>query len=157
MRNMRKKNFNFKNILVGGLLVFAIGGGFSIAKATSQPEIPRVAYTDDVRILYRFKEADMLSTISDGKIVEVYNLDDLTEDILTNRNGKVIVEISTGTVTNPETGDGILDTRDPYFNYINYKGIPGIQTGSKILTVCIYNPNTNLSDDIIERFDYLMP
>lgn len=156
---MMKKGF--KNIILGSLLIVTIGGGFGfgIAKATNQKqtEIPRVAYTDDVRILYRFKEADMLSTISDGKIVEVYNLDDLTEDILTNRNGKVIVEISTGTVTNPETGDGVLDTRDPYFNYINYKGIPGIQAGSKILTICIYNPNSNFSDDIIERFDYLMP
>lgn len=54
-------------------------------------------------------------------------------------------------------GDGrVLNYTDPDYYYINYSRVENISVGDVILTYCVYNPNTNYEDDILERFDYII-
>lgn len=87
--------------------------------------------------------------------IRTYNAEDLTYDILANRNGDIIIEKMIGTVTNRK-GDGRLMGVGNKYNYISYKGVKGIRKGDTVLTVVIYNPSTNYEDDIVERFDYII-
>lgn len=87
-------------------------------------------------------------------IVREYNTEDLTYDILANRNGDIIIEKMIGTVVDKK-GNGKLYGMGKY-NYISYKGVKGIRKGDVILTICIYNPKNNYEDDIVERFDYII-
>ena len=78
--------------------------------------------------------------------------DKLTRKMLVNRKNKILyIEVDTGTQIN-EKGDGKIDTKNPYYNYISYKRC-GFKKGDRIRTYCIYNPYTNWEDDIIERYD----
>lgn len=88
-------------------------------------------------------------------VVKTYNAEDLTGEILRNRNGDIIIEKMIGTVINRK-GDGRLMGVGNKYNYISYKGVKGIRKGDVVLTICIYNPGTNYEDDIVERFDYII-
>jgi len=93
---------------------------------------------------------------SDLNIIQVYETKDLKSDILENRNGNIIIEKIIGQVLNTE-GDGIIiNTEDDYYNYISYRGVEGAEVGDIVFTYCIYNPDTTYTDDIIERFDYII-
>lgn len=86
--------------------------------------------------------------------VRTYNAEDLTGEILRNRNGDIIIEKMIGTVVDKK-GNGKLYGMGKY-NYISYKGVKGIRKGDVVLTICIYNPANNYEDDIVERFDYII-
>lgn len=90
-------------------------------------------------------------------IISVYDTDDLTTEILTNRraNGKLIIERIFGEVVNAETGEGRIFSNQGDF-YINYSRVKGIRNGDIIMTLDIYNPDTDYEDDIIDRFDYII-
>lgn len=84
--------------------------------------------------------------------VKFYKTKNLTLKRLWNRKStEIIVERSTGTVINPKTGDGKAAGY-----YINYKYVPGIRKGSKIVSFFVYNPKTRYTDDIIERYDIVV-
>ena len=87
-------------------------------------------------------------------VVRTYNAEDLTGEILRNRNGDIIIEKMIGTVVDKK-GNGKLYGMGKY-NYISYKGVKGIRKGDVVLTVVIYNPANNYEDDIVERFDYII-
>lgn len=94
--------------------------------------------------------------IDDSNLIEIIDAKNLSAEKLENRNGKLIIERIIGVVENPD-GDGkILNPNNPEQNYICYAGIDGIQEGDVIATYCIYNPDNNYIDDIIERFDYVI-
>jgi len=105
----------------------------------------------------RAESVDFYNQLSnDLNIIQVYETKDLKSDILENRNGNIIIEKIIGQVLNTE-GDGIiLNTEDDYYNYISYRGVEGAEVGDIVLTYCIYNPDTTYTDDIIERFDYII-
>lgn len=85
--------------------------------------------------------------------IEVYEPDDLTEEVLVNRDGKIIIEKFIGICLNEE-GDGqILNTENEEFNYIKYGD--GINPGDVVLSYCIYN-DTDSEDGIISRFDHVI-
>ena len=88
----------------------------------------------------------------------VYNADELTADILTHRNGKIIIERCIGEVTNASTGDGmVLNTDDPEHNYISYRGTDlHLRNGTMVVTFLCYNPETNGEDDVLDRYDYIL-
>lgn len=86
-------------------------------------------------------------------ICQVYNSSDLTEDILANRQGKLIIEKCVGTVLDDEK-NGAIQNADSDYNYISYADVDCAK-GDTITTYLIYNPNTNYTDDVIERFDYV--
>lgn len=85
--------------------------------------------------------------------VEIYDSEDLSYDILTNRNGKTIIEKCYGVVLDEE-GNGIqLNPSVAGNDYIKYHDLP---VGSVVLSVFVYNPGTNAEDDIISRSDWVL-
>lgn len=93
--------------------------------------------------------------------ISIYNPDDLNADILENRTESedVVVERVVGMVTNfDRKGDGIvLNTSDTTYNYISYNSV-NFEThdGTIILSYLVYNPDTNYTDDVIERYDFVL-
>ena len=102
------------------------------------------------------KELDYRTYADTLDLIEIINAEDLTADEIQNRNGKLIIERVIGQVDNAETGDGHLLYEDSRYNYISYKGVPGILTGNVMCTFLIYNTDNNYEDDIMMRFDYVI-
>ena len=71
-------------------------------------------------------------------------------DALENRNGKIIVEMSSGTVLDDE-GNG----QDICGYYIKYDS-ERFSAGDQVQSVFVYNPETNYIDDIVSRTDTLI-
>lgn len=92
-------------------------------------------------------------TETQDNICQVYDSSELTEDILANRQGKLIIEKCIGTVTDDEKNGAIQNT-DSDYNYISYADVDCTK-GDSVITYLIYNPETNYTDDVIERFDYV--
>jgi len=87
-------------------------------------------------------------------VVREYYTDKLTGDILRNRGDDIIVERIIGKVIDNKGNGKVLGVED--YDYISYNGVKGIRKGDTVMTVCIYAPNSNGEDDIIERFDYII-
>lgn len=86
-------------------------------------------------------------------ICQVYDSSELTEDILANRQGKLIIEKCVGKVLDDEK-NGAIQNADSDYNYISYVDVDCTK-GDTVTTYLIYNPETNYTDDVIERFDYV--
>lgn len=71
-------------------------------------------------------------------------------EALENRDGKVIVEVSSGTVLDNE-GNG----QDICGYYIKYDS-SRFSAGDQVQSVFVYNPETNYIDDIVSRTDTLI-
>ena len=87
----------------------------------------------------------------DFDFLQEYETEELTADILNNRNGNIVMEKCIGRVTS-ENGDGEILNGN---GYISYTGI-NAKKGNVILTYFVYNPDSNFEDDIISRFDYII-
>lgn len=95
--------------------------------------------------------------------IKIYDESELSDDVLVNRvnNKEVIVERTLGVVTNQtKHGDGMIINPDKFCvengqTYISYEDI-GFATnyGMIIVTYSLYNPDTEWTDDILERYDY---
>lgn len=92
---------------------------------------------------------------SDG-LFRVYRSYELTEDILTNRNGAIIVEEVIGKCVDGETGAGVVLGGDSDNYYISYSNVKNVKTNDIICSYMIYNPDNNYEDDIMERYDYII-
>lgn len=97
----------------------------------------------------------------EGTLFAIYGTDELTAEILEHRTegDEIIIERCIGIVTNIDhAGDGkILNTNDDYYNYISYSGVDfETHDGTIILSYFIYNPGTNYTDDIMERYDFVL-
>ena len=90
------------------------------------------------------------------EIIRVYDPDELDYDTLVNRDGDIIIERTIGVVKNKKRDGKILNTKDKYYNYINYKKVKGAKKGDIILTYSIYNPESDYEDDIMCRYDYII-
>lgn len=71
-------------------------------------------------------------------------------DALENRNGKIIIEVSSGTVLD-DAGNG----QDICGYYIKYDS-ERFSAGDQVQSVFVYNPETNYIDDIVSRTDILI-
>lgn len=83
-------------------------------------------------------------------ICQLYDSSELTEDILVNRQGKLIIEKCIGTVTDDKKNGSLEDG-----SYISYTDVDDCTKGDTVITYLIFNPDTNYVDDVIERFDYI--
>lgn len=83
-------------------------------------------------------------------ICQVYDSSELTEDILANRQGKLIIEKCVGKVTDDEKNGSLEDG-----SYISYTDVDDCTKRDTVITYLIFNPDTNYVDDVIERFDYI--
>lgn len=90
--------------------------------------------------------------------IEIWETDDLTLDEIVTRQDRdaLVIERLVGVVLN-DAGDGrVLNTTDDYYNYISYSSVPGARTGDIVVTYCFYNPENDVEDDIIERYDTII-
>lgn len=90
--------------------------------------------------------------------IEIWETDDLTLDEIITRQDRdaLVIERMVGVVLN-DAGDGrVLNTEDTYYNYISYRYVTGARPGDIVVTYCIYNPENNVEDDIIERYDTII-
>lgn len=102
--------------------------------------------------------------IADVNTIEIYDTSKLTHNIMSNRNGKIIVEKIIGEVTNQQLDGKILNAgnnNESYTNkgdniYINYERVENAKVGDVILTYYIYNPFTNEQDDVLTRLDFII-
>ena len=90
--------------------------------------------------------------------IEIWETDDLTlEDIVTRRDrDALVIERLVGVVLNEDSDGRVLNTADPYYNYISYRSVPGARPGDIVVTYCFYDPTTDVEDDIIERYDTII-
>jgi len=90
--------------------------------------------------------------------IRLYDCSELTVEILENRCGTTIVERCIGIVTDKHKGDGrILNLPDGFGYYISYRGIyRPIAEGTIMLSYMVYNPDNNYTDDIMERYDFVL-
>lgn len=89
---------------------------------------------------------------------DIYGTDEVTEKMLTQRTEKrVIIERVIAVITDGRNGDARILNTDSKYNYISYKGseLP-YKTGTVMLTYLMYNPKTTYTDDVIERYDYIL-
>lgn len=75
---------------------------------------------------------------------------DALTPILENRNGKIIIEVSNGTVSDSE-GNGTDD-----LGYYRHYDSEKFTSGDYVQSVFVYSPDTNSVDDILYRVDTLI-
>lgn len=68
-------------------------------------------------------------------------------DVLKNRNGKIVIEISTGTILDTD-GNG-QDISGYYRKYDSSR----FSAGDRVQSIFVYNPENNFIDDILYRLD----
>lgn len=98
---------------------------------------------------YDFEPNVIPTETETDNICQLYDSSELTEDILANRQGKLIIEKCVGEVTDDEKNGSLEDG-----SYISYESVDCTK-GDTITTYLIFNPDTNYVDDVIERFDYI--
>lgn len=89
----------------------------------------------------------------------IYDASELSEEILSNRKGMVVVERCIGFVTNKTTGDGkVLNAYDKDYDYISYRSVDDQNycDGTVFISYMVYNPDNNYVDDIVERYDFVL-
>ena len=75
-----------------------------------------------------------------------------TYEELTNRNGRIYIEVVDGIVLDEEGNGKQLNASSDNGNYIAYND--KYKAGDKVASLFIYNPLSNAEDDIILRLDY---
>lgn len=96
------------------------------------------------------------STVNTNELL-VVDESQLTEDLLLNRNGKLIISKCVGKVVSEDKDGCIINkAQDKDYDYISYRGVKGAEIDDIIVTYLIYNPDNNYTDDIIYRFDYIV-
>ena len=93
-----------------------------------------------------------------GEYFKLYHSAEVTSGLLEDRIewNEYLVEVTTGTVLN-ERLDGEADLPEPY-NYISYRRVPfETKPGDHIVTYLVYEIHSDGEDDIIARYDYLLP
>lgn len=94
--------------------------------------------------------------VEDMEIIQIIDSDKLTMEMLQNRNGKIIIEKVIGQVTDSKGNGRVLNCTSPEYDYISYKSVENANIGDVILTYFVYNPDNNIEDDIMERFDLII-
>ena len=118
----------------------------SINYYTSENKLTISTSTDS----YDFEPTiNVIPSETQDNICQLYDSSELTENILANRQGKLIIEKCVGTVIDDEKNGSLEDG-----SYISYADVDCAK-GDTITTYLIYNPETNYTDDVIKRFDFV--
>lgn len=75
-----------------------------------------------------------------------------TYEELTNRNGRIYIEVISGVVLDEKGNGKQLNASSDGGNYIAYND--KYNAGDKVISLFIYSPLSNAEDDIILRLDY---
>lgn len=138
--------------------------GILIGLNLSQVKTDKVIITEDKTDYYNSQVEFYDEMIEDINTLKIYDTNDLTPQVMANRNGKIIVEKIVGRVTNDKLDGEILNcnaeeggyTNKDGGNYISYERVEGAKKGDKILTYYIYSPFTNEQDDVLTRLDFII-
>lgn len=134
--------------------MYAIDGGDALYWRYYDVEGNRIDNTQDSITEKAMKNINLYRELSDDiGAIKVYDSSELTYEILNNRNGSVIVEKTIGIVLDSDGNGKQLNPSVESQDYIHYTNIP---VGSVVLTVFVYNPDTNTEDDILIRTDYVL-
>ncbi len=138
--------------------------GIVIGSNLSNPQTDKVISATD-KTEYHNSQIELYDgMIQNISTMEIYDTAELTPEIMSNRNGKIIVEKIIGKVTNYKLDGEILNcnaedggyTNKDGGNYISYERVEGAKEGDKIVTYYIYNPFTNEQDDVWTRLDFII-
>lgn len=142
-----------KKFLVLSMITMIAAGVFSGCNTKAVEPVKVEAAEKSVEV----GSLDFYRNLSDEiGTIEIIDSADLSLEDLENRKGKIIIEKCIGVVENSD-GDGkVLNCYDSNYDYISYRSVEDFQEGDTILTYFIYNPDTNYTDDILERFDYVI-
>lgn len=129
--------------VIAGVLI--MGAAFTGCAPTKQPQV------------IGGYEQGLIRNLEERYGIEsrVFDCDELTEEIVTSRDGDLIIERIVG-VSLGNTGDGrILNPADSRYDYMSYTnaGISNLERGTVVATYLVFNPDTNGEDDIVERYD----
>ena len=94
--------------------------------------------------------------VDEMETIKIYDSADLTMEMLQNRNGNIIIEKCIGVVTDEDKNGKLLNCANPEYYYISYKSVENANVGDVILTYFVYNPDNNIEDDILYRFDSII-
>lgn len=135
------------------LVCLAIGIfiGYNLPKETT-----KVIDTTNETEYYNSQVEFYDNIITDINAVQIIDTNNLTYEMVTNRNGKIIIEKVIGRVETDELDGKIINCIDEEHDYISYKRVKGVKKGNIVLTYFIYNPLNNVEDDIISRVDYII-
>lgn len=75
-----------------------------------------------------------------------------TYNEITNRNGRIYIEVISGVVLDDEGNGKQLNASSDGGDYIAYN--EKYNAGDKVISLFIYNPMSNAEDDIILRLDF---
>ena len=150
-----------KNILKTTLYLLL---GILIGLNLSQIKTDKVIITENQTDYYNSQVEFYDNMIKEVNTLKIYDTDELTPQIMANRNGKIIVEKIVGKVTNDKLDGEILNcnaeeggyTNKDGGNYISYERVDGAKEGDKIVTYYIYNPFSNEQDDVLTRMDFII-
>ena len=133
-----------KNIMIIGTSAILFTGFFNSIQAGSiDTNINHINITDTEQ------QATQSSKIQIYNVTNEKEHDSLL-NALENRNGKILIEVTQGTVLN-EYGDGV-----DICNYYIHYDINRFSKGDKVQSVFIYDPNNNYIDGILYRIDTLI-
>lgn len=147
-------------IIVLVCMVISFSGCTNTAAANNETEnsINIKNFTDNpISTIDGKFENYLKNAYGDNRNFYIYDTDKLTSEILENRtyNDGIIVERCIGIVTNIK-GDGIILNSKDYMS-INYHSVNfTTNVGTLIVSYLIYNPETNSTDDVINRYDFLL-
>lgn len=130
--------------------------GIFIGCNLSQVKTDNVINTINETSYYNSQVEFYDNIIKDIDTVKIYNTNELTNEILTNRNGKIIIEKVIGEVENNNLDGKILNCIDKNHDYISYKSVEKVEKGNIVLTYFIYNPLSNIEDDVLTRVDFII-
>ena len=138
-------------LAVVGLISFCVGcSKLSQARSVAAANMAEKQAAEEENTKYY----DLAET---SGLFKIYRSYELTEDILTNRKGTIIVEAVIGKCIDGKTGAGVvIGKEEEYYNYISYKDVKGVKTNDVVCTYLMYNPDSNYEDDIIERYDFIV-
>lgn len=130
------------SLLLGVFIGYHARGNETIQTKSTMDNCSQIAFYDNM--------------IQNINAIEIYDNADMTEEILTNRDGKIIVEKIVGKVTNYKLDGKILNCNSNNEGYMSYKRVDGAKENDTILTYYIYNPFTNEQDDVLTRLDFII-
>ena len=134
-----------KGNVIAAAIGILVGTLFSIIPWTELTETPKAATLE-------FYE----EIVEDMQPLRIIDSADLTMEMLQNRKGTIIIEKTIGIVNDKDGNGKVLNCENPEYFYISYKSVPKADVGDVILTYFVYNPDNNIEDDIMERFDFII-
>jgi hypothetical protein len=148
-----------KRVMNGITIIICLAIGFIIGYTvpkTDKAEIDNVISSTNETEYFNSQVEFYDDIITDINAVQIYETNELTYDMLINRNGKIIIEKVIGKVENDNLDGKILNCIDEEHDYICYKRVDGVKKGNVVLTYFIYNPYTSYTDDVLTRIDFII-